>query len=135
ALGGVRVEDEPGVRDAVPPLNRVHDLVRVGHLRNGVVADEAHHFDPTEPGSGKPVDQLGPRLRRQDVLLVLQAVARPDFADRDQATRSGVIRTITLRSPGRWLWNRGLPVYFSDSMSMWRAAASPSSSSTVPLTV
>jgi hypothetical protein len=33
-------------------------------------------------------------------LLILEAVPRADLADRDQETRSGVTRTITLRSPG-----------------------------------
>ena len=111
------------------------DLLRAGHLRHALGADEADRLDHGEPRGREPVDELGPRLRRQDVPLVLQAVARPDLADRDQATRSGVTRTITLRSPGRWLWNLGLPVYFSDILSMCRSAASPSSSWAVPVTV
>ena len=135
AFEALLVEDEPRVLDAVAALDPGDDVLRAGHLRHRVVADEADRLDPREAGRRQAVDQLRAGLRREDVLLVLKPVARADVADRDQRTRSGVIRTITRRSPGRWLWNLGLPVYFSDSLSMWRFASSLSSSSTVPLTV
>ena len=121
--------------DAVAALDLADDVLRGGHLRDRVVAHEAHYFDPLQARGREAVDELSAGLGRQDVVLVLEPVARPDLADRDQATRSGVTRTITRRSPGLWLWNLGFPVYFFDSLSMWRFASSPSSSSTVPVTV
>ena len=135
ALEALLVQDETRVLDSVAALDPGHDVLGAGHLRHGVVADEAHGLDPRKARRREAVDELRAGLGRQDVVLVLEPVAGPDLADRDQETRSGVIRTITRRSPGLWLWNLGFPVYFSDSLSMWRFASSPSSSSTVPVTV
>ena len=135
ALEAFLVQDEARVVDSVAALDTGHDVLGAGHLRHRVVADEADRLDPREASRCQAVDQFGASLGRENVLLVLEPVARADVADRDQRTRSGVIRTITRRSPGLWLWNFGLPVYFSDSLSMWRFASSLSSSSTVPLTV
>src|SRR5262245_51952675 len=118
ALEALLVEDQPRVLDPVAAVDSSDDLLGAGHLRHRVVADEADRLDSTKPGRSQSVDQLGPGPGRHDVLLVLEPVARPDVADRDQCTRSGVTRTITRRSPGRWLWNFGLPVYFSESLSM-----------------
>src|SRR5215216_181296 len=129
------VQREPSVERPLAALDAFDDLLCARHLRHALGADEARRLDARQADGGEPVDELRPGCRGQNLLLVLEAVARPYLADRDQDTRSGVIRTSTRRSPGLWLWNFRLPVYFSESLSMCRLASSLSSSSAVPVTV
>ena len=83
ALPAALVQDEPGVLDTLAALDLTDDLLRAGHGRNAVVADEAHRLDPRQARSAEPVDELGAHGRRERVGLVLEAVARADLAERD----------------------------------------------------
>ena len=72
AVDPARVEHEGGdvgLRGAA--VERVQDVLGAGHLRHAVVADEAHRLDAAQPGAGQPAAQLGARLRRQGLALVL----------------------------------------------------------------
>ena len=83
ALPAAFVEDEARELDALAPLHAVDDLLGARHLRHAVGADEAHRLDAAQPGRREPVDELRPRLGRQHLGLVLEAVARSDVADDD----------------------------------------------------
>src|SRR5829696_798057 len=64
-IGGVRVAVYPG-----------HHLFGAGHLRHELGVDEARRLYPRNARGGQPVAQLGPGLRGERLVLVLQAVAR-----------------------------------------------------------
>ena len=83
ALEAALVQHEPGVLRTCAPLDRRHDLLRSGHLRHAVVANEAHRLDARQPSRREPVDQLGPHRGTELIGLVLKAVSRPDVAERD----------------------------------------------------
>src|SRR5581483_607997 len=83
ALPAALVEDEPRQLDTVPPRDLLDDLLRPGHLRDALVAHEADGLDPAQPGRREPVDELGARLRREHLRLVLEPVARHDVAYED----------------------------------------------------
>ena len=104
-LPAALVEHEPGQLDARARLDRGDDLLRPGHRRHRVVADEADRLDPAQPGRGEAVHELRAHRRREHDRLVLEPVARADVAEQDVGqrwvTRSGVIRTITRCSPSR----------------------------------
>jgi hypothetical protein len=80
------VEDEPGVDNALLAIYGGHDLLGPGHLRHAPGVDEAGGLHAPYPGRGQPVAELGAHLRGESLLLVLQAVARPnlDYFDAHQ---------------------------------------------------
>ena len=82
-----RVRDEHAARDAVRDVDRRQHLARVGELRDDVGAHEARDLDAPQPGAREPVDQRDLVGGRDDLRLVLQAVARADLADRDASCR------------------------------------------------
>ena len=97
ALVALLVEHEPGVLDAVAALDRGDDLLRAGHLRHAVVADEAGGLDPRHRPRRAGSTSSGARRGREHVGLVLEPVARPDVAEDHESrpyamTRSGVSR-------------------------------------------
>ena len=63
--------------------DRRDDLLRAGHLRHALVADEAGRLDPREAGRREPANELGANLRRERLGLVLEPVAGADVAERD----------------------------------------------------
>ena len=75
------VEHQPG---ELGPLGVCggDDLLRAGHLRHPVVAHERDRFDAREPRGSESRHELGTLRGRERLGLVLQAVARPDVADR-----------------------------------------------------
>ena len=52
------------------------------HLRHAVIADERHRLDSRKSRRSEAVDQVCTYVGREDVRLVLEAVARPDVAER-----------------------------------------------------
>src|SRR6478672_3476806 len=60
-----------------------HQVGGVGELGHPPGVHEAGRLDDREPGRQEPFDELGLDLGRDQGLLVLQAVARPDLVDRD----------------------------------------------------
>ena len=52
------VQGEARVDDALAPLDRRDDLLRAGHLRHGLRADEADGLDARHAGGGEQVDEL-----------------------------------------------------------------------------
>ena len=83
ALPASFVEDEARALDALAPVHALDHVLRAGHLRDAVGADEAHSLDPAQPGRREAVDELRASLRRQHLGLVLEPVPRPDVADED----------------------------------------------------
>ena len=79
------VEDETGIDDARPTLDRRDDLLRPRHLRHPCGIDEADCLDARQPGVSEAVDELGAKLRLEDLGIVLEPVARGDVADDDAA--------------------------------------------------
>ena len=79
------VEDETGIDDPRPALDRRDDLFRPRHLRHARRIDEADGLDARQSGIGETVDELGANLRLQDLRIVLEPVARGDVADDDAA--------------------------------------------------
>ena len=53
------VHREAGVDDALAPLDRRDHLLRSGHLRHVLRADEAGRLDARQAGGREPVDELG----------------------------------------------------------------------------
>ena len=80
------VERETGIDHPVASVDRCDDLLRPGHLRHVLRADEAHGLDARHTRAREAVDQLGPHLGRERDGLVLQAVTRRDVADGDPHT-------------------------------------------------
>ena len=99
ALPAPLVEDEPRQLDAIPPLDALDHLLGAGHLRHAVVAHEADGLDPRQPHRGEPVDELGPRLWRQHLRLVLEAVPWPDVAEKHRH-RASVLSERAATIPG-----------------------------------
>ena len=85
ALVAALVEHEPDQLGRPRSRQPRDDLLGAGHLRDAVVADERDRLDPRHARRGEPRDELGAHGRRERLRLVLQAVARPDVADRDHA--------------------------------------------------
>ena len=79
------VEDETGIDDARPAVDRRDDLLRPRHLRHPCGIDEADCLDARQPGVGEAVDEFGANLRLEDLGIVLEPVARGDVADDDAA--------------------------------------------------
>ena len=88
ALPPALVQHQPGELDAVAPLDGRDDLLRPGHLRYALVADEAHRLDPREAGGAEPVHELRAHGGRERLRLVLEPVPRPDVADRYPTRRA-----------------------------------------------
>ena len=83
-LPAALVQDEPGELGVDLPHGR-DDLLRTGHLRDALVADEADRLDPRQPRGGEPPHQVGAHVRRKRLRLVLKPVAR---ARRRRASRA-----------------------------------------------
>jgi hypothetical protein len=81
------IQDEPGVDNSVPAIDRGGDLLGAGHLRDPVRMNKACGLDTRETGFGQPVDELGPNARLEKRALVLEPVARPHVADGDAHAR------------------------------------------------
>ena len=79
------VEDETGIDDARSPLDRRDDLFCPRHLRHARRVDEADGLDARQSGIGEAVDELGPHMRLQDLLIILEPVAGGDVTDDDAA--------------------------------------------------
>ena len=74
------VQRQARVDDAVTLEPSDHRL-RAGHLRHAFGVDEARGLDSLQPCRGESADELSPRLRRDDLLLVLEPIPRAYFAD------------------------------------------------------
>jgi len=77
------VEHQAREFHAVVPADALDHVLRAGHLRHALGADEADGLDSRHAGRCKPVDQLRPRLGREHLRLVLETVARSDVANDD----------------------------------------------------
>ena len=82
AVVAALVQHETCVDDARLSRQRRDDLLRARHLWNAGRADEADCFDPRQPGRREAVDQRGTNRGLEHDGIVLQAVTRPDVADR-----------------------------------------------------
>jgi hypothetical protein len=76
------VESQARIGHTLDTVDSLYDLLRAGHLRHARRVDEAACLDAREAGAREPVDELCPRARLEDLRLVLEAVSRPDVADR-----------------------------------------------------
>src|SRR5262249_6225076 len=75
----------PGAARTYPPrlaVARAHALLRSRHLRDASRVDEARALDHRQVRTGEALDELRADLGGEDVRLVLEAVSRPDIADR-----------------------------------------------------
>jgi hypothetical protein len=59
----------------------LYDVLGVGHLRHAPRVDEARRFDPAQTCTCEPPDQLDLHLRREELWIVLETIARPDLHD------------------------------------------------------
>jgi hypothetical protein len=75
------VQRQAGVGDAVAAVEPGHNLLGAGHLRHALGIDEARGLDPLQARVCEPADELCARLGRDDLLLVLEPVARTDLPD------------------------------------------------------
>ena len=66
---------------ALAALRSRDDLLRARHLRNAVVADEAHRLDAREAGRREPPHEVRANSRRKRFRLVLEPVARADVTE------------------------------------------------------
>src|SRR6266536_1388043 len=80
------VQREPGVDDALSPVDPGDDLLGARHLRHARGVDEADRLDPRQARRCKSIDEVGARLGIELRRLVLEAVARADVADDDAHT-------------------------------------------------
>ena len=77
---------------------RGQHLVGVGQLRDDVGAHEARRLDAPQPGAHERVDEPHLVVGRDDLRLVLEAVARADLADAHALGKLGH-RTLNIYSP------------------------------------
>jgi hypothetical protein len=77
------VGDQHRVGDAVRPGDRGEHLLGVGKLGDDVGPYERCHLEPAQSRGREEVDQSHLLRGRDDLGLVLEAVARPDLADLD----------------------------------------------------
>ena len=61
------------------------NLIRALHGRNDLGAHELSHLNSGKPGSGEPVDQLNPKVHRDQMLKAFQAVSGGQIDDFDRA--------------------------------------------------
>ena len=92
------VGDQDGDRDVVGHSDPRQHLVGVGELRDDVGAHEARRLDPLHAGARERVDQAHLVVGRDDLGLVLEAVARADLADADGLGKVWH-RTLNIYSP------------------------------------
>ena len=85
AVVATLVEDETGIDDARPAVDRSDDLLGPSHLRHPRRIDEADCLDARQPGVSQALDKLGANLGFEDLGIVLEPVARGDVADDDAA--------------------------------------------------
>src|ERR1051326_1961686 len=83
ALESFQVRCERNYLQAVYFYCLLNNLSGIGHRRDQLRRHERADLDLGEPGAGERADPGLLRFRRHQVLGVLQAVARPDFADLD----------------------------------------------------
>ena len=77
------VRDQDADRDVLRDVDRAEHLGGVGELRDDVGPHEARDLQPPQPGAREQVDEPDLLGGRDDLGLVLEAVARPDLADPD----------------------------------------------------
>ncbi len=81
-LPAALVQHEPGEL-GLNVADRRDDLLRTGHLRHALVADEADRLDPRQAGGREASNELGPDVGSERLRLVLKPVAGADVAERD----------------------------------------------------
>jgi hypothetical protein len=82
-LEAALVRDEHRRLDRRRELEPLKHLLGVGELRDHVRPDEGRDLDALEPARREQTDQSELVVRRDDLRLVLEAVARPHLADPD----------------------------------------------------
>ena len=92
------VGDQDRDRDVVGAVDAGQHLVGVGQLRDDVGAHEARRLDAPQPGAHERVDEPHLVVGRDDLRLVLKAVARADLADAHALRKLGH-RTLNIYSP------------------------------------
>jgi len=63
----------------------LRDLVRALHGRNDLGTHELSHLNSGKPGSGEPIDQLNPKVYRDQMLKAFQAISGGQIDDFDFA--------------------------------------------------
>ena len=129
ARGKRRVEafhvgGEYGVDRARAPADLRHHFRGIRHLGRPFRRDERRGLDVLEAGVGEPVDQFDLDLRRDELLFVLQTVARGDFDDFDFGGHHG--RSSACVRVGRG--GQARETRSSALRRMWPASSSVSSS-------
>ena len=81
-LPATLVEHQPGEL-GLDVAGGVDDLLRTGHLRHALVADEAGRLDPRQPGRREAPNELRANLGSERLRLVLKPVSGADIAERD----------------------------------------------------
>ena len=93
------VRDEDGDAHAVGNIDSLEHLRRVSQLRDDVGTDEARRLEPPQAGTRESVDQPHLVGGRDDLRLVLEAVAGTDLAHPRRCRQRGHRRLTT--STGR----------------------------------
>ena len=83
ALIAFHIGGQNGIGDALAALDARHHLVRRRHLRNPFRGNESPGLDALCASGRQTLDEFDLRLDADDLLLVLEAVARPDLVDPD----------------------------------------------------
>jgi hypothetical protein len=81
AVAPALVEREAGVDDPRDAIQRRDDLLRSRHLGHALRVDETRDLYGSHPTGDEAPDELCSNLGREDVGLVLKAVARPHLVD------------------------------------------------------
>jgi hypothetical protein len=83
-IQAARVRDEHAACDVLRDVDRRQHFASIGELRDDVGAHEARELDPAQACPCEPLDERDLVGGRNDLGLVLQAVARADLADLDR---------------------------------------------------
>lgn len=83
AVGTARIGHKSGQHRAFRAVDAGQNLCRIPHLRHGAWRNEGRDLQMADTGIDQPVDEGDFPVRRHELRLRLQSVARPYFDDAD----------------------------------------------------